>query len=137
LNYAPLHLVLTGRVTTAQGVGSTGNINVGCNYGGATASIALVNAQTLPGSLVAAPVKLDLWLSGYGTQATAINGWLQGQLAVSNTQVQNASQSMFNAATDVLTTPGAPNTIACSWMWGSAAATNSLVITNGHLVVGN
>jgi hypothetical protein len=128
LNFAPLHLVLLGRLTT----------NVGCNYGGATASIALVNGAAPPQSLTNSPVKLDLWLTGYAAQGTAINGWLEGSLTIASVAGINLNNAaLFMAGTDVKTTSGAPNTLACSWMWGSAAATNSLVITNGHLVVGN
>ena len=127
-----------GRLTPAQGVGSVGAANLGCNYGGATASIALVNGYTFNASLVAQPIKIDLWLNEYGTQGKALNGWLQGRLEVNNTPVTtNSSATIMNAAVDSSTTPVTPNTLTCTWVWGSAAATNSLVITNGKLIIGD
>jgi len=135
---APLHLALVGRITTNQGVSSVGAANLGCNYGGTTASIALANAYTFNASMVAQPVKIDLWLNQYATQGTAINGWLQGRLEVANTQTTTfSSATIMNAGVDSTTLNTTPQVITCVFQWGSAAATNSLVITNGKLIVGD
>lgn len=135
---APLHLALVGRMTTNQGAGAVGAANLGCNYGGSTASIALANGFTFPSSMTAQPVKIDLWLNQYATQGTAINGWLQGRLEVPNGAfAANASQIIVNAGVDSTTLNTTPQVITCVWQWGSAATTNSLVITNGKLIVGD
>lgn len=133
-----LHLVLLGTITTNQGVSAPSSMNIGCNYGGTTASIALANAYTFNASMVAQPVKIDLWLNQYATQGTAINGWLQGRLEVANTQTTTfSSATIMNAGVDSTTLNTTPQVITCVFQWGSAAATNSLVITNGKLIVGD
>lgn len=136
--FAPLHVALVGRLTTNVATGGVGNVNVGCNYGGTTASIALVNAVAFTANLTNMPIKLDLWLSGYSTASTAINGWLQGRLELALVSgTATTAPTIIGAAVDSTTNPGTVNTITCIWQWASAATTNSLVITNGKLVVGD
>src|SRR5436190_9991990 len=60
--YAPLHLKLLGVVTTNLGSGQVGAMNIGCNYGGTTATLAIVNALTLPGTLTRVPWMIDVWV---------------------------------------------------------------------------
>jgi len=134
-NFGPLHLKLLGRVTTNVASGGVGNINVGCNYGGSTASIALVNALALDANMTNTPVTLDLWLTGYtAAQANGITASLQGRFAYQSATAQTEKQ--MAAQVDGTTALSTPQTITCVWQWASAAATNSLVITNGHLVIG-
>src|ERR1700687_2849911 len=78
--YDPLHLRLVGRLTTNASAGGVGTVNLGCNYGGATASIALSNALAPTANLTAQPIQIDLWLSGYSARVAGINGWLQGRM---------------------------------------------------------
>lgn len=136
--YAPLHLKLLGVVTTNQGVAAVGAMNIGCNYGGTTASIALSNGQTLTSGLSRAPWMLDLWVTGYsGANATtAITGSLQGRFAVGSGSASVATESVTNAQVDMTTPQNVNQTLVCSMQWGSAAATNSLIVTNGVLVQG-
>lgn len=134
LGGAALHLVLMGTITTNQGAGSVGNINVGCNFGGTTASIALVNAQAPQASLVAQPFNMDVWVRAQGTSTAS--EFLMGRLEIAPTQVLNASTSTYNAAVTGTTSLTANQTLACAWGWGSAATTNSLTINSAVLSVG-
>lgn len=148
-NYAPLHLRLLGVITTAQGVGSTGALNIGCSYGGSStsASIALANALVLPGSLVRSPWKLDLWLNGYtgAAASTSITGALQGRLAVAmpvgvagtSYPAGLATEAVVNAQVDSSMTQGVNQVLSCEARWGSAATTNALTVINGVIVQGN
>lgn len=144
-NYAPLHLRLLGVVTTNQGVGATGAMNVGCNFGGSTASLAMANGFTLPGSLVRAPLTMDVWLNGYqgAAASTSITGAIQGRMTVGLTQLSSgasagiASEAVLNSQADSTTRQNTSQILTCVMRWGSAATTNNLIITNGVLVQGN
>lgn len=136
--YAPLHLKLVGRLTTNAPAGGVGTVNLGCNYGGTSASIALSNALAPSVNLTAMPIQIDLWLSGYSTRTAGINGWLQGRLEYATVAATAATAPVVLAAgVDSTTSPGTSNTLTCIWQWASASATNSLVITNGKLVAGD
>jgi len=129
-----LHLVLLGTITTNQGVSAPSSMNIGCNYGGTTASIALVNGIAPVASLVAAPWRIDLWLRTQGTSTTS--EFLFGEMNIAGTQALNASQSVFNAAVTGTTSITANQTLACIMQWSSAAATNSLTVNSAVLGIG-
>jgi hypothetical protein len=125
-----LHLKLIGSVSTNPSTGGVGNINVGCNYGGTTATISLANGIAPTANLVAAPVFLDLYLRTTSTGAPQLAGLLQ--------TVSAAGTSFTSGAVVVGTTSiTAPQTLTCAWQWASAAATNTVTISTGVLVVGD
>jgi tryptophan-rich sensory protein len=132
---AALHLKLLGTLTTNPGVGSAGNINVGCNYGGATASIALVNAKAPPQSLTNSPFLLDLWVRQQGTNTAS--EFVMGRLEIASVAGINLQDSAtFMAATTGTTSVTANQTLTCAWLWGSAAATNSITVNSAVLSIG-
>lgn len=131
-NYAPLHLKALGYITTNPY--SVDTVNVGCNYGGSTATISLVNGVTPTAALSAVPVTLDVWLHGYAlTQSNGITGAIYGRFGV----MQSAgTETVYTAMANGTTPQGTSNALTCTWKWASASATNSVVFTNGHLVQG-
>jgi hypothetical protein len=134
-NFAPLHLRLVGVVSTNPSSGGVGNFDVGCNFGGSTASIALVNAGTLDNGLSSAPIMIDLFLTGYtAVQANGVKESLQGVL---NYQSGTATQPKQYSAQVQGTTALSTQTLTCIWKWASAATTNSLIIYNGRLSAGD
>lgn len=144
-NFAPpiigtgaLHLRLLGQLTTNQGVGSVGSLNVGCNIGGANATIALVNAFTLPSGLSATPITLDVWVTNVNPAPSLPGAQLiMGRLAFMPGIVGfGATEAVLNAAFVGNVDEAINETLTCAWMWGSAASTNSVVFWNGLLHVG-
>lgn len=122
-----LHLSLLGTITTAPQPGAA---NLGCNFGGSTASIALVNGATITGAISSAPFILDLWVR---TQ-TATVPFVMGRLHVQT--VAGTTILPFSAAVVGTTSLTAAQTLVCTWQWGSANSTNSLTINSGALMVG-
>lgn len=134
-NFSPLHLKLVGTVTTNVSAGGVGTLNVGCNYGGSTASISLVNAVSLTAGQVAQPWTIDLWLSGYtDLQSNGIKEYLQGRMGLVQAA---ATETVYSVGVAGTTAVSSPQTITCVAQWASASATNSLVVQNGKLVVGD
>lgn len=126
-----LHLQLIGTLGTNVSSGGVGNANLGCNYGGSTATIALVNAVAFTPNISAVPLTIDLWLRRQGTGlATPV---LQGRFGV----VQTAGTETVHAASVIGTTSlASAQTLTCAWQWASASTTNTLLINHGTLVVG-
>lgn len=126
-----LHLKLLGTVTTNVSSGGVGNINVGCNYGGTTASIALVNAQALTANLSAVPLSIDLWVRQQGTG-------LATPVVYGTMRVQSAATTEIPFAATVVgsTSMAAAQTLTCVWQWASASTTNTMTINHGALVTG-
>lgn len=126
-----LHLSLLGTISTNPSAGSTGAANLGCNFGGTTATIALVNGYTFPVGLSSAPLVLDVWVRQQGA----------GEVVVGRLQVASVSTTTGNTTANFLssvigtTAVTAPQTLACTWQWGSASATNTLTINNGTLAI--
>lgn len=134
-NFNPLHLKLIGLVTTNPSSGGVGNINVGCNFGGTTASVALVNAAALDANMTSTPIEIDVWLSGYtAAQSNGIKEYLQARMNYQSATAQTPKQFAAGVAG---TTALSAQTITCVWQWASAATTNSLIIHNGTLRQGS
>lgn len=127
-----LHVKLLGVVSTNPGSGTgVGNLNVGCSYGGSTASIALVNALNLPPTLSSAPFQIDLWLRTQGSTPSPV---LFGRAEF---QTLAASVTSVNMASVVGTTSTASaNNLNCIWAWASASASNTATINHSLLVIG-
>jgi hypothetical protein len=119
-----LHLKLLGTVTTSLFPGAA---NLGCNFGGTTATISLVNGATLTASLTAAPWFADVWVRAQGT-GEVIYGNLELQTVAATTRVP------FMTMATGTTSLTAAHTMACAWQWASAS--NTLVVNNATLVVG-
>lgn len=142
----PLHFRALGTFTSAQGWGSPGTINMGVNYGGTTASVALINGHGLSGSLVDAPWRLDVYLMPF---ASATTGGGSSSMGIAGLQRSGRIWAEFRYAsltTSQATPPvGLPNTdiyfatfttaqfpIASAtqfnveFKWASAAQTNSI-----------
>ena len=134
-NFTPLHVRLFGTLTTNAPGSSVGTVNVGCNYGGTSATISLVNAVTFTANVTNAPITVDLYLTGYSaTQSNTITVALNGRFGV----VQAAgTESVYSAHVDGTTSVGAPQTLQCNWLWASASTTNSVSFRNGSLILGN
>lgn len=124
-----LHLRMLGTISTAA---TPGTLNIGCNYGGTTATIAVANAFTLAASLNAAPVTLDVWLANVNPAPTSTGSQiLMGRLAVVGA---SATETVSNAAVIGTTVPTVNQTLTCAVQWG--LATGSLIIWNSLLHVG-
>lgn len=136
-NFAPLHLKLMGVLTT-QSTGPVGAMNLSCNYGGSTASVAMVNGITFAQGLSRAPLTIDVYVHGYPGvtvgQQTAITGAMIGRTTVNTAAGTGAS---YGAQVDSTTPSNVSQTLACNMQWGSASTTNTLIITQGSLFVDN
>ena len=127
---AALHLKLLGTVSTNVASGGVGNTNLGCNYGGTTATISLVNGAALTANLSAVPWFLDLWVRQQGS----------GQILFGNLEVQTVAATTrlpYMASVVGTTSMTAPQTLTCIWAWASAAATNTVTINTATLGLGN
>ncbi len=124
-----LHLRLFGTVTTNVSSGGVGNTNLGCNFGGTTATISLVNASALTAALSAAPWLMDVWVRQQGA----------GQIVFGSLEVQTAATTRVPYMASVIGTTSnlAAQTLVCTWQWASAATTNSLIINHGVLAIDN
>ncbi len=126
-----LHLKLLGTLTTNPSASGVGNVSIGCNYGGTTASIALVNAVAFTANLSSVPLTLDLWVRQQGTAlATPV---VQGALQLYRTA---GTLDAWGASVVGTTSLNAAQTLTCVWQWASASTTNSLTINHGILVTG-
>lgn len=149
----PLHLGLVGLLTTNQGVGAAGAINIGVNYGGSTATIALANARVLDGSMTNVPVTIDVWLSPIATPAN-INATPTGQNTVLLTgQIAYASNlgastvvgipanfatvTSLNAGVIGSTKLNVAQTLSVIWQWASGSNSNSFSVYRGTLRQGD
>ena len=134
-NFAPLHVRLQGLLSTNVATGAVGTVNVGCSYGGTTATLTLVNAVSFTANQTNSPLTLDLYLTGYSaSQANGIIVNLSGRLGI----VQAAgTETVYATQVDGTTAVNIAQNLRCDWLWASAATTNSLVIKNGSLILGN
>jgi hypothetical protein len=92
-----------------------------------------VNGAALTANLSSAPLRLDLWLR----QPTATNTatpFLLGRMDV--VTVQGTTALPFSAAVSGTTSMTSNQTLTCVWQWASAAATNTVTINSGVLLVG-
>lgn len=122
-----VHVVALGTITTVQGSpGAVGSANLGCNYGGSTATLALINGQTPSDNLISTPIVLDLWLRSTG----AATEMLQGNLHV-------GSMMPYGAVVSGTTSTSAPQTLLCTWQWQTSNASNTITITSTAVVVGD
>lgn len=149
---APIHLRMVGRLRTNPGVGSAGSADLAVSFGGTTATMAVLNAATLPGSCLG-PVVLDVWISPIALTAatpTTDNSsvYMAARLTAPGTSGQGggvlcASTGSFSTASltnvDVLGTTrlSSPTRINVEWKWSSASHTNSIVFYNRILKLGD
>lgn len=136
-----LHLRLLGSISTNPSAGSVGNLNIGCNYGGTTATISLANGLLLTQNLSSAVLFLDLWLRTNTSGAPLLTGRLHIPAAsitsVNGGVTSNGPGQVQAAQVTGTTSITSPQTLACAAQWASAAATNTLTISTGVLVVGD
>ena len=131
-----LHTKLVGYLSTHSTTDSVGRVNLGCNFGGSTATIALLNAFTWPKGLSSVPMTIDLWLAADSAGTGQV---LFGQLATgqnTNSDATRNEQNTIMALVVGTTGMNANRTLTCSWQWASAAALNGVTISNGITVVG-
>lgn len=147
----PLHLQMIGNLTTNQGIGSPGTFDIGVSFGGTSATIALANATTLPGSCTNVPVMLDVWISpiatASGTQTLSNSAvYLAGRMFLPPGTGQGplcptsgvfASQTVVNAAVLGSTNLASPTRLNVEWKWASASQQNSITWFNRILKIGN
>ena len=137
----PLHLSMRGLLTTNTGTGVTGTLNVGVNFGGTTATIALVNGYTVLDNYSNRPVFLDVWLQPLATAVSANTMTLYGTLRVgadaTTGTVLLATETSFNASVIGTTTLNVARTLAVNWLWGSASQTNAARFYQRSLQIGN
>jgi hypothetical protein len=146
-NFSPLHLRMVGQLSTNINDAAVGTVNAACNFGGTTASIMLLNSSTatpawntLRGSLTNAPLTIDVWLNGYAApQSNGIIESIIGRMEVASvTATATQSPMVFASSTSAGTTAvTSAATLACTWQWTSASATNSIQIFNGTLSAGS
>lgn len=124
-----LHLKMFGTVTTNVASGAVGTTNLGCNFGGTTATISLVNGSALTANLSAVPWTADVWVRQQGT----------GQIVYGTFNVQSAATTTIPYAATVVGTTAltSPQTLACAWQWASAAATNTVTVNTATLAIDN
>ncbi len=127
-----LHMNLIGYLSAASG----GRMNLGCNYGGATATIALINGLTFDGALSSVPFVIDVWLAANsaGTGQVLWGRWA----TLSNVNIAASVSGMNSGAALVIgTTSMATNqTLTCIAQWAAASTGSSLTISNGVTAVG-
>lgn len=133
-NFAPIHVKLNGSLTTNPY--SVGTANLGCNFGGSTASLTLLNAVTFDAGLSAEAFSVDLWLSGYtSAQTGGVTTFLTGQAKYQSSTAATVKE--YSDTVQGTTSVGSSQAIACTFQWASASATNSLLIYNGKTVAGD
>jgi hypothetical protein len=139
-----LHVRGLGTITTDNTLTPISGqpVNIGCNYGGSTASITLLNASTqaaISNGLSASPIILDVWLRTSSTQAPILSGRLMipGASATSVNGGVTKAANVWAAQTTGTTNVGALQTLTCIWQWASAATTNSVTLTHAIAVVGD
>lgn len=145
----PLHLKLEGTYSTPAAASPA---NLTCNYGGANASLTLLNASILtapfPNSATNSPIVIDLFVRPTPTwnAATPMGVSLFGIVSASATTTAAAA-----SATQVMSTlvpregtnsgqvnmnSSSGNTISCQWQWAGASAERIITIWQGNLYVG-
>ena len=134
-NFAPLHVRMTGVLGTNVADSSVGTVNMGCNFGGSTATLTLINAVAFTANQSDSPVTIDLYLSGYSaTQSNGTTVAFSGRVGI----VQAAgTETVYSDAVDGTTARNVAQNLVCNWRWASASTTNTLIIKNGSLIVGN
>ena len=150
---APLHLKMLGTINTGAG---NPVLSVGVNFGGSSATLALLNSVLMPGHIGNLPLQLDVWLSPIASfAATNITGnnvtvFLSARLSHQATAtiinpsfgsgqsaIAGATQITFNSSvlgTTQLASPVALNVFA---RWQAASGLNSLAIYQRILKIGN
>lgn len=148
----PLHLTLQGQLSTNAGCSAcVGTVNLGVNYGGGVtgvASVALVNAVTLPSALTSVPWTLDVWVSPVATgTATSSPGagacyvYLSSELRIATGTASSGVVSPMYFASHVCGTSGGAFLASAEQLnvlmnWASASATNSWNLYRGTLQLG-
>lgn len=136
LTSPPLHFTARGLLSTQS---SPGTLNVGVNFGGSTATLALVNGITPIASLVQQPVTLEVWLAPLitGTDTGANTVVMSARLAYQNgTTIALASETTFNAAVLGTTSVRSAQTLSILWRWTTASNTNAISLHQRLLQVG-
>lgn len=132
-----LHVGLLGYLSTHETTDSVGRVNLGCNYGGANATLALLNAFTWPKGLSSVPMRIDLWLaSNSGSNGQILFAQLATGQNTNSTATRN-EQNIIMALVVGTVDMNVNQTLTCSWQWASAAALNGVTISNGITVVGD
>lgn len=132
----PLHLTMLGRMQTNPPTqGSTSTLSVSINYGGAEATLPLVNNIVLPTNGVNIPVKLDVWMSPIATNTAPGNTvFLSGRVQFGPSSF--ASESAFNGVVVGQTRTASNAAINVIWRYGSASSANAVQMYNRTLVIG-
>lgn len=132
-----LHFVGRGVLSTQS---SPGTLNVGVNFGGSTATLALVNGITPVASLSNQPVTLEVWVNPLvtGTDTGANTVVLSARLAYQNgATAALASETTFNANVVGTTSVRSAQTLSILWRWTTASNSNAITLYQRTLGVGN
>ncbi len=147
----PLHLRLEGTLSTNAAASPA---NLACNYGGANASLTLLNATTMvspfPLSATNIPIAIDFRVRPIPTwdTSTPVGVAVFGVVTSSATSTTVASSSVVTSALTPLngTSQGLVNmlsasgqTISCQWTWGAGGGVSAeriITIWQGNLFVG-
>jgi len=148
---APLQLKMLGTINT-----SAGNpvLSVGVNFGGSSATLALLNNVLMPGNMANLPLALEVWLSPIASfSATNITGnnatvFLTARLRHQATgtiinpdsgrySTPGATQVTFNASVLGTTRLASPVTLNVFARWQTANGLNAIAIYQRILKIGN
>jgi hypothetical protein len=133
----PLHFVARGVLSTQS---TPGTINVGVNFGGSTATLALVNGVSPTASLALTPVTLEVWVSPVKTatdtaaNTVVVNARLAYQVG---TAIGTASEVTFNANVVGTTSVRSAQALSVLWRWTTASNTNAITLYQRTLGIGN
>ena len=138
----PLHLTMLGRLTTNTGAQQVSTLSIGVNYGGAEATIPLVNNVSLPRDMVGVPVKLDVWMSPIATNTAPGNTvLLTGRFSWGAPYVTApagfATEAVFNSSVVGRTRTASATSLNVMVRFGSASTSNAIQMYNRNLVIGN
>lgn len=137
----PLHLTMLGTMTSNTGAQQVSTLTIGVNYGGAEATMPLVNNVSLPQALIGVPVKLDVWMSPIATNTAPGNTvLLTGRFSWGAPYVTApagfATESVFNAVVVGRTRTASAATLNVNLRFGSASTSNAINFYNRTLVIG-
>lgn len=143
-----VHLAMVGNLRTNPGISSPGTFDLAVSLGGSTASLALANATSLPGSCTNVPVYLDVWVNPIALDVstpTSANSsvYLSAYLQLPNggsplcaAAATFATGASLNAGVLGTTNLASPALLNVEWKWASAAHTNSIQWYNRRLNIG-
>lgn len=130
-----LHYTARGTINTNASPGQIGAINFGANFGGSTATIALLNAHTPAAALTNTPIRVDVWVTPLATAIGANTVVVQGRVSYVGA---SSTETVVNSTVLGTTLLNAPSqTLAVNWQWGSATNTNSVTFYGQQLIIGN